>query len=105
MNSKTASSPGPVAPQGPSELEIPFSSDWLRVPRAIQYSGLPQATLYAAMADRDSGIISFNLKLRKGQKRGLKYILRQSLDAYLEKKARESGITPAAVSKPFPNEP
>ena len=45
------------------------------------------------MADNDSGIISFNLKLRKGQKRGLKYILRQSLDAYLERKAREAGVT------------
>jgi hypothetical protein len=77
----------------PEELDVPLSSDWLRVPRAIQYSGLPQATLYAAMADNDSGIISFNLKLRKGQKRGLKYILRQSLDAYLERKAREAGVT------------
>jgi hypothetical protein len=74
------------------ELEIPLSSDWFRVPRAIQYSGLPQATLYAAMADPHSGIVSFNLKLRKGQKRGLKYILRQSLDAYLERKAREAGV-------------
>ena len=83
----------PTIPPPQEELEIPLSSDWLRVPRAIQYSGLPQATLYAAMADKDSGIISFNLKLRKGQKRGLKYILRQSLDAYLERKAREAGVT------------
>lgn len=44
------------------------------------------------MADPHSGIVSFNLKLRKGQKRGLKYILRQSLDAYLERKAREAGV-------------
>lgn len=87
----------PTIPQPLEELEIPFSSDWLRVPRAIQYSGLPQASLYAAMADKESGIISFNLKLRKGQKRGLKYILRQSLDAYLERKARESGVTKGAA--------
>jgi hypothetical protein len=85
-----------TVPPSPEELEIPFSSDWLRVPRAIQYSGLPKATLYAAMADKTSGIISFNLQLRKGQKRGLKYILRQSLDAYLERKAREAGVSQSA---------
>jgi hypothetical protein len=79
-------------PPPPEELEISFSSDWLRVPRAIQYSGLPQATLYAAMADKESGIVSFNLKLRKGQKRGIKFILRQSLDRYFERKAREVGV-------------
>lgn len=44
------------------------------------------------MADKESGIISFNLKLRTGQKRGIKFILRQSLDAYLERKAREAGV-------------
>lgn len=59
----------------------------------MQYSGLSQATLYAALADKESGIISFNLKLRRNQKRGLKYILRQSLDAYLDRKAREAGVT------------
>jgi hypothetical protein len=83
----------PSAPPDEPGLEIPFSSDWFRVPRAIQYSGLSKATLYAAMADKTSGIVTFNLQLRKGQKRGLKFILRQSLDAYLERKAREAGVT------------
>ena len=44
------------------------------------------------MADKTSGIVTFNLQFRKGQKRGLKFILRQSLDAYLSRKAREAGV-------------
>jgi hypothetical protein len=91
--SKISSSTLPLSPPKVEELNIPLSSDWFRVPRAIEYSGMPQATLYAVLADPESGVISFNLKLRKGQARGLKYILRQSLDAYLEKKAREAGVS------------
>ena len=88
----------------PEELKIPLSSDWLRVPRAIEYSGLSQATLYAVLADKESGIISFNLKLRKGQKRGLKFILRQSLDAYLDRKAKEAGVQSATPELSAPRE-
>ena len=98
MSKSSAELSATIRPPPPTELEIPLSSDWFRVPRAIQYSGLPQATLYAAMADPSSGIVSFNLKLRKGQKRGIKFILRQSLDDYLDRKAREAGVNRELIS-------
>jgi hypothetical protein len=50
------------------------------------------------MDDPDNQIITFTLKLRKGQKRGIRFILRQSLDAYLERKAREAGINRELVA-------
>jgi len=74
------------------ELKVPISSDWLRVPRAVDYSGLPQSTLYELLSDPNCGIVSFTLQLRKGQKRGVRFILRQSLDAYLNRRAQEAGV-------------
>jgi hypothetical protein len=86
-----------ILPVG-NPLDFPLSSDWFRVPRACEYSGLPQSTLYEIMDDPDNQIITFTLKLRKGQKRGIRFILRQSLDAYLERKAREAGINRELVA-------
>jgi hypothetical protein len=85
----------PVVPPISREItpeELPLSADWFRVPRAISYSGLPESTLYKILDDPKSGLISFTLKLRKGQNRGIRFILRQSIDAYLNRKAREAGL-------------
>jgi len=82
------------APLGP---DFQLSSDWFRVPRACEYSQFPQSTLYEIMDDPENQIVTFTLKLRKGQKRGIRFILRQSLDAYLNRKAREAGVNPELV--------
>jgi hypothetical protein len=86
---KSSLSPILPAPLGP---DFQLSSDWFRVPRACEYSGFPQSTMYEIMEDPDNQIVTFTLKLRKGQKRGIRFILRQSLDAYLDRKAREAGV-------------
>ncbi len=88
-----------LAPILPAALgpDFQLSSDWFRVPRACEYCQFPQSTLYEIMDDPENQIVTFTLKLRKGQKRGIRFILRQSLDAYLNRKAREAGVNPELV--------
>jgi len=74
-----------------------FSSDWFRVPRACQYTQWPQSVLYHIIENPDNEIITFTLKLRKGQKRGMRYIWRPSLDAFLHRQAVMAGIDPEAI--------
>jgi hypothetical protein len=85
------------APLGP---DFQLSSEWFRVPRTCEYMQLPQSTIYELLDDPKSGIISFQLKLRKGQKRGIRYIWRPSLDAYLNRRAIEDGVNPQAIMEP-----
>jgi hypothetical protein len=68
-----------------------LSSDWMRVPRAVEYSGLPTSTLYEIMADPANEIVTFTMQLQKNRKRGVRFIHRVSLDRFLDRKAREAG--------------
>ena len=60
---------------------------------------LPQSTLYEIIEDPENQIITFSLKIRKGQKRGIRYVWRPSLDAYLKRQAIAEGIDPDAISE------
>jgi hypothetical protein len=83
----------PITP-APFPPDFVFSSDWMRVPRAVEYSGLPTTTLYELIALEE--IVSFTLQLKKGRKRGVRFIHRKSIDDFLNRKAREAGITERA---------
>jgi hypothetical protein len=61
----------------------------MRVPRAVEYSGLPTSTLYELLAAGE--LVSFTLQLRTGQKRGVRFIHRKSIDDFLNRKALEAG--------------
>jgi hypothetical protein len=89
----------PFTPMPPGTDPL-FSSDWFRVPRACEYTGLPQSILYEIMADPENQIVSFTLRLRKNQTRGIRYIWRPSLDAFLHRQAIAEGIDPEAISEP-----
>ena len=69
-----------------------FSCDWMRMSRTSQYSGLPVGTLYAIMEDPANEITSFTLRLRKGQKRGIRFIWKPSLDPFLRREALKDGV-------------
>ena len=76
-----------------------FSSDWFRVSRACEYLQLPQSTLYEIIGDPSNQIVTFTLQLRKGQKRGIRYVWRPSLDAYLNRQAIAEGVSPQAITE------
>ena len=86
-----------IALEGGTASEFQLTSDWLRIERASEYSQLPRTTLYEILDDPKSGLVSFSLKLRKGQKRGIRFILRQSLDRYLDRRAAEQGAHRSSV--------
>jgi hypothetical protein len=54
---------------------------WLRVSKAIAYSGFPRATLYRLLGD---GVIRSSVVNRPGSKRSMRVVDRLSIDAYLE---------------------
>jgi hypothetical protein len=83
--------PQPITP-APLPADFLFSSDWMRIPRAVEYSGLPTSTLYELIADPKAELVTFTLQLRKGQKRGVRFIHRQSIDRFLDRKAKEAGV-------------
>jgi hypothetical protein len=84
----------------PPEPAFQLSSEWFRIPRACEYTQLPQSTLYEIIDNPKNEIISFSLKIRKGQKRGIRYIWRPSLDAYLNRQAIAEGVSPEAIAAP-----
>ena len=86
-----------IALEGGTASEFQLTSDWLRVHKASAYAGLPQSTIYALLDDPKSGLVSFSLKLRKGQKRGIRFILRQSIDQFLDRRAAEQGANRSSV--------
>jgi hypothetical protein len=91
----------------PVGTEPLFSSDWFRIPRACQYTQLPQSTLYEVIDDPENRIITFSLRLAKKQKRGIRYIWRPSLDAFLNRRAIADGVDPEVISEApakLPNE-
>jgi predicted DNA-binding transcriptional regulator AlpA len=57
--------------------------------------GLPQSTLYELIAKGE--LVSFGLQLKKGRKRGVRFVHRVSIDQYLDRKACESGVNPEAL--------
>ena len=85
------------APLGP---DFQLSSEWFRIPRACEYTQLPQSTIYEIIDNPANQIVTFSLKLRKTQKRGIRYIWRPSLDAYLNRQALAEGVNPEAISEP-----
>ncbi len=84
------------APLGP---DFQLSSEWFRIPRACEYTQLPQSTIYQIIDDPDNQIVTFTLKLRKGQRRGIRFIWRPSLDAFLNRRALEDGVDPKAITE------
>jgi|SRR5271165_6883864 hypothetical protein len=90
-------SPLMPAPLGP---DFQLSSEWFRIPRACEYTQLPQSTIYQIIDDPDNQIVTFTLKLRKGQRRGIRFIWRPSLDAYLNRQAVQAGVDPEAIREP-----
>ena len=84
------------APLGP---DFQLSSEWFRTERACEYTQLPQSTLYEIISDPKNEIITFSLKLRKKQKRGIRYVWRPSLDAYLNRQAIKNGVSPEAITE------
>ena len=84
------------APLGP---DFQLSSEWFRIPRACEYTQLPQSTIYQIIDDPDNQIVTFTLKLRKGQSRGIRFIWRPSLDAFLNRRALEDGVDPKAITE------
>lgn len=89
-------SPLMPAPLGP---DFQLSSEWFRIPRACEYTQLPQSTIYQIIDDPDNQIVTFTLKLRKGQRRGIRFIWRPSLDAFLNRRALEDGVDPKAITE------
>ena len=61
---------------------------WLCLPQAERYSGLRKSRLYELIAEGE--IRSYCLKSRKDALRGIRLISRESIDDYLNKKAREA---------------
>jgi hypothetical protein len=86
--------PQPILP-APLPMDFLFSSDWMRIPRAAEYSGLPESTLYALINDPESQLVTFNLQFKKKLSgklsRGVRFIHRVSIDNFLNRKAREAG--------------
>ncbi len=55
---------------------------WLRLPAAIQYSGMSKAKLYEL---KDSGQIETLSVTKDGKVRGLRFFSASSIDQYLER--------------------
>jgi hypothetical protein len=64
---------------------------WLRIPAAVNYSGLCRSHLYELIAKRK--IKSLCLKAHKLNTRGVRLIDRRSIDAFLESQAIATEIT------------
>jgi predicted DNA-binding transcriptional regulator AlpA len=87
--------PPPLSPE-PLPPDFAFSSDWLRIPRAVEYSGLPKSTIYQLLSDGE--LVSFSMQLRKGAKRGVRFVSRKSIDRFLNRKAEEDGVHLAVLA-------
>jgi hypothetical protein len=83
-------------------LDVPAFSrtEWGRVDAICREYSIARSHLYAVMADPKNGIVSFNLKLRRNQARGVRYILRASMDAFFRRQALEAGV-PAETLEQF----
>jgi hypothetical protein len=73
-----------------SPLVKELSPEWLRMPAAEAYSQLKKSRLYELIESEE--LKSFLLKPNKYARRGVRMISRSSIDAYLDRKAKESGV-------------
>jgi hypothetical protein len=71
-----------VKPKRPSRFDNRVNPRWLRIPAAVQYSGINRSRLFKLIAE--GAIKSACLKEHRGAKRGLRLVDRFSLDLYLE---------------------
>jgi hypothetical protein len=68
-------------------------TEWGRVGTICHEYSITRSNLYTVMADPKNGIVSFNLKLRRNQARGVRYILRASMDAFFQRQALAAGVS------------
>jgi hypothetical protein len=84
----------PIIPPDPSQLQLPR---WLRVPAAIQYSGLPRSSLFRLLSEN---VIKSASLCSPGKTRGVRIIDRLELDRVLSDLTNKQTISHSEIPAP-----